>query len=120
MSGKILSSIILIVLLGGALLGCQSQQPAKLDPVVLQLNFTHSSQFAGYYVAVEKGYYAAEGLDVQIKEKKDNKPDIPTTMRDGSADFAVFSPIDQQHTPEAVIVAAMFQISPRTLFALAD
>jgi ABC-type nitrate/sulfonate/bicarbonate transport system substrate-binding protein len=119
MSKNFLSSIILISFLAGFLLGCQPQQPAKLDPVVLQLNFTNSSQFAGYYVAVEKGYYVAEGLDVQIKEKKDGKPDIPATMRDGSADFAVFSPIDQQNTPEAVIVAAMFQISPRTLFALA-
>jgi len=36
--------------------------------VTLQLQWFAQSQFAGYYAAVEKGFYADEGLNVTIKE----------------------------------------------------
>jgi len=35
--------------------------------VTLQLKWVTQAQFAGYYAAVEKGYYENEGLDVTIK-----------------------------------------------------
>lgn len=38
----------------------------KLTPVTLQLKWVPQAQFAGYYVALEKGYYKEEGLDVTI------------------------------------------------------
>ena len=38
------------------------------DTVTLQLKWHHQFQFAGYYVALEKGYYRDEGLDVKILE----------------------------------------------------
>lgn len=37
-----------------------------LTPVTLQLKWVPQAQFAGYYVALEKGYYEEEGLDVTI------------------------------------------------------
>lgn len=37
-----------------------------LTPVRLQLQWLTQAQFAGYYAAQEQGYYADEGLDVQI------------------------------------------------------
>jgi NitT/TauT family transport system substrate-binding protein len=37
------------------------------DKVTLQLKWVTQAQFAGYYVAKDKGYYEAEGLDVDIK-----------------------------------------------------
>jgi NitT/TauT family transport system substrate-binding protein len=37
------------------------------DQVTLQLKWVTQAQFAGYYVAAEKGFYADEGLDVEIK-----------------------------------------------------
>jgi len=43
-----------------------SAAPA-LEPVVLQLCWRHQFQFAGYYAAVEQGYYREAGLDVTIK-----------------------------------------------------
>ena len=36
------------------------------DPVTLQLKWVTQAQFAGYYVAADKGFYAEEGLDVTI------------------------------------------------------
>ena len=40
----------------------------NLEKVSLQLQLLHQFQFAGYYIAKEKGFYADEGLDVVIKE----------------------------------------------------
>ena len=37
------------------------------DAVTLQLKWVTQAQFAGYYVALDKGYYKDEGLDVTIK-----------------------------------------------------
>ena len=37
-----------------------------LTPVTLQLKWVPQAQFAGYYVALEKGYFKEEGLDVTI------------------------------------------------------
>jgi NitT/TauT family transport system substrate-binding protein len=39
-----------------------------LTPVRLQLQWVAQSQFAGYYVAKDRGYYEEEGLDVTILE----------------------------------------------------
>ena len=37
------------------------------DKVTLQLKWVTQAQFAGYYVAAEKGFYEEEGLEVEIK-----------------------------------------------------
>ena len=37
------------------------------DDVTLQLKWVTQAQFAGYYVALDKGFYEAEGLNVTIK-----------------------------------------------------
>ena len=41
---------------------------ADLTPVRLQLQWVTQSQFAGYYAALDQGFYADEGLDVTILE----------------------------------------------------
>jgi NitT/TauT family transport system substrate-binding protein len=40
----------------------------ELTPVRLQLQWVTQSQFAGYYAALDQGYYAEEGLEVTILE----------------------------------------------------
>ena len=48
----------------------QPASPAKtLDKVVLQLTWHHEFQFAGSYTAQQKGFYAKEGLEGEIKER---------------------------------------------------
>ena len=44
------------------------------DEVRLQLQWVTQAQFAGYYVALDKGYYDAEDLDVTILP---GGPDMP-------------------------------------------
>ena len=57
-------------------------------PVKLQLQWVTQAQFAGYYAAVEKGYYAAQCLDVTILEGAvDITPQ--NVLANGEADFAI-------------------------------
>ncbi len=58
------------------------------DDVTLQLKWVTQAQFAGYYVALEKGYYRDENLDVTIKP---GGPDIAPTqvIAGGGADVTV-------------------------------
>jgi len=58
------------------------------DKVVLQLKWVTQAQFAGYYVAKDKGFYEEEGLDVEIKP---GGPDIapPQVIAGGGADVIV-------------------------------
>ena len=55
------------------------------DEVKLQLQWVTQAQFAGYYVALDKGYYNAEDLDVTILP---GGPDIapPQVLAGGGAD----------------------------------
>ena len=45
-----------------------SHPAAALDSVSLQLKWKHQFQFAGYYAALEQGFYRHAGLDVTIRE----------------------------------------------------
>lgn len=58
------------------------------DQVTLQLKWVTQAQFAGYYVAQDKGFYAEENLDVTIKP---GGPDIAPTqvLAGGGADVTV-------------------------------
>ncbi len=60
----------------------------ELTPVKLQLQWFTQAQFAGYFAALEKGFYRDAGLDVTILEG--GVDIVPATVLDsGAADFAV-------------------------------
>ncbi len=71
-----------------AALSLAAFQAAAADKVVLQLKWVTQAQFAGYYVAKDKGFYEEEGLDVEIKP---GGPDIapPQVIAGGGADVVV-------------------------------
>jgi NitT/TauT family transport system substrate-binding protein len=59
-----------------------------LTPVKLQLQWVAQAQFAGYYAAVDQGFYEEEGLDVEIVE---GGPDIvpQDVLAAGDVDYAI-------------------------------
>jgi len=69
-----------------AALGAFSAEAA--DKVTLQLKWVTQAQFAGYYVAKEKGFYEKAGLDVTINP---GGPDIapPQVIAGGGADVII-------------------------------
>jgi NitT/TauT family transport system substrate-binding protein len=58
------------------------------DNVTLQLKWVTQAQFAGYYVAQDQGFYAAEDLNVTIKP---GGPDVapPQVIAGGGADVVI-------------------------------
>ena len=88
-----------------------------LDRVTLQLKWLHQFQFAGYYAALEKGFYREAGLDVQIREGGPNVDAIEDVVT-GRADFGVGTSgalIARAQGKEVVVLAAVFQHSPAIL-----
>ncbi|WP_293861269.1 ABC transporter substrate-binding protein [uncultured Alsobacter sp.] len=70
-----------------ALFGAMGVAQAQ-DKLTLQLKWVTQAQFAGYYVAKDKGFYKEAGLDVTIKP---GGPDIapPQVIAGGGADVIV-------------------------------
>jgi len=94
----------------------------KLEKVRLQLKWYHSFQFAGYYAAVEKGYYKDAGLDVELIEGGSalNYSDI---LLSETADYAIGMPnmlLDFFNGKPIVVLAAIFQHSPLILMTRVD
>jgi polar amino acid transport system substrate-binding protein len=46
---------------------------ADLEKVSLQLEWKHQFEFAGFYAAIEKGYYKDIGLEVEREEMMEEK-----------------------------------------------
>jgi NitT/TauT family transport system substrate-binding protein len=65
-----------------------SEEPAELQPVTLQLKWVTQAQFAGFYAALDQGYYEDEGLDVTIRP---GGPDIvpEQVVLGGQAEFGI-------------------------------
>ena len=68
--------------------GTTSEAPRETTKVTLQLKWVTQGQFAGYYAALEQGYYEEEGLDVTIKP---GGPDIvpEQVVLGGQAEFGI-------------------------------
>src|ERR1700719_1061276 len=93
------------------------QPAAALDQVSLQLKWKHQFQFAGYYAALEQGFYHNAGLDVTIRE---GSPDINVaeTVASRKADFGVCNvSVLREWTKgrRLVVLAAIFQHSPAVI-----
>ena len=94
-----------------------------MTPVTVQLRWTHQAQFAGFYAADQRGYYAAEGLSVNFIEGGPTA-DIHQKVLDGTAQFGVAGAdtllvLRAQEKPLRAI-ATIYRRSPIIFFAKAD
>lgn len=79
-----MTAAVLLIILGGVTAGCAAVAPAAprdgaaqtssaaataptLTPVSLGVGYIPSVQFASFYVAIDKGFFADEGLDVALE-----------------------------------------------------
>jgi len=78
----------MVLVAGAALLALGVGTAQAQEKVTLQLKWVADAQFAGYYVAKDKGYYKDAGLDVTIKA---GGPDIAPeqVIAGGGADVIV-------------------------------
>jgi NitT/TauT family transport system substrate-binding protein len=105
---RLLSGLVALLMLATVLAACGQSAPAAPtaapaaeptaapaaepaaapDAVTLQLKWVAQAQFAGYYAALEQGYYTDEGLDVTIRP---GGPDIvpEQVVASGQAQFGI-------------------------------
>lgn len=90
------------------------------EKVVLQLKWKHQFQFAGYYAAQKQGYFAEQGLDVEIRERDISRNNILQVLN-GEADYGIADSVAflyQSRGEPLLIVAPIFQHSPQSLITL--
>jgi len=91
---KITIASVGLLLSGLLLLGCGPSQPQKAPgEVKLQLKWVHQAQFAGFYMAQEKGYYAKENIKVNFLEGGQGIDNAGSVIS-GNANFGVVAPED--------------------------
>lgn len=93
---------------------------AAVKDVSLLLSWKHQFQFAGYYLAKEKGFYKEEGLNVSIKEYSldDNVTrDVSTQKFDFGIGHSSLILDRQNKYKNIVLLAAIHQSSPLILLA---
>ncbi|MDD2828679.1 MAG: ABC transporter substrate-binding protein [Sulfuricurvum sp.] len=92
------------------------------ESITLQLPWLHQFQFAGYYVAKEKGYYSDAGLDVSLQDAR-TKLTAPEAVLSNKAQYGVGRSsliVDYARGKPFVLMAAPFQSSPMMLLVRAD
>jgi NitT/TauT family transport system substrate-binding protein len=103
---------------------CERQQEKMvLDEVTVQLKWVHQAQFAGLYVAQEKGYYARENIKVQFLEGGQDI-NIADAVISGKAQFGVVAPedvlISRSRGAPLKAIAAIYRRSAVVFLAMAD
>ncbi|MBN2816447.1 MAG: ABC transporter substrate-binding protein [Campylobacterales bacterium] len=107
----------LFFLLFCAVVLADSNIPQKIS---VQLNWKHQFQFAGFYIAKERGLYAQAGFDVTLLEFQP-KDDIVQKVLDGKVTYGVGYPgiiYDKLQQKKIVLLAALLQRSPHVLVSM--
>ena len=95
---------------------------ASHKKVTLQLEWLHQFQFAGFYVAKERGFYKDAGLDIDIKEANGSM-DVINEVLQKKANFGVSHSsllIHQANGKELIALGAIYQHSPSVLITVRD
>ena len=117
------SQFVAVLLLVSGLLTACSPSPSTPEPahVSVRLKWMHQTQFAGIYVADQEGYYAEEGLSVEI-EPIDLERQVTTEyVLSGENDFAIGAAeemiIARAEQEPVCALAVIFRIAPLVYLA---
>ena len=92
----------------------------NLQKVSLQLSWFDQFQFAGYYIAKEKGFYKEYGLDVEIKEFN-FETDVLKEVNENKSDFGIaredLIPNKFNFYNDLIALFPVFQVSPLILIS---
>jgi NitT/TauT family transport system substrate-binding protein len=113
-----------LFLLALLLFGCEVSQPPKPpDEVKVQLKWVHQAQFAGFYMAQEKGYYGQENIKVTFLPGGVGISPVEQVLC-GKADFGVDSAenilVSRGEEKPAVGIAAVYRRSAVVFVAMTD
>ncbi|MEA3370583.1 MAG: ABC transporter substrate-binding protein [Campylobacterota bacterium] len=92
----------------------------NLEKVSLQLQWKHQFEFAGFYIAKEKGYYKEAGVEVELRELGESV-DVVDEVFSGRATFGTGYPsliLKKTQGSDIVLLSAILQSSPHVLVSL--
>lgn len=113
--------IIFFILLLKVFIYHPEAKAQKLTTVKIELKWFHQFQFAGIYMAKEKGYYQNAGLEVEILER-DIHSNPMSDVLNGKVQFGITDSTIIKKRLEGdklIILAAIYQHSPLVLISLA-
>ena len=93
---------------------CNLTYAKNLEKVSLQFHWLDQYEFAGYYIAKEKGFYKEAGLDVEFKDYEFGM-DIAKEVSIGNATYGIGSSdliVDISNGSDIILLASIFQTSP--------
>jgi ABC-type nitrate/sulfonate/bicarbonate transport system substrate-binding protein len=105
-----------------ALSGSAAARAAEARTITMAHGWINNIQHAGYWIAVEKGYFAAEGIDARHIQGGPNAPQPLITVAAGKADLGsanwlpFLDAVGQGN--DFVVIAANFPISAAGLISL--
>ena len=111
--------LLLLVLCASGFDLAAQQHPTS---VRLQLRWHHQFQFAGYYMALQQGYYQQAGLDVSIIAAHAGVSSLEQVLS-GKAEFGIAGSgalLAYMQGKPVVAMAAIFQNSPSVWLVLAE
>ena len=102
------------------IMSCALAYSSELRNVRLQLKWKHQFQFAGYYAAIEKGYYKEIGLNVQLIEAQANETPFEA-VNNGKAEFGTCTTdilVARSKGMKLVVLADIFQHSAHIVITM--
>ncbi|MGE5471757.1 MAG: diguanylate cyclase [Bacteroidota bacterium] len=105
-----LAFLCLVVLAGPVL---------ALEKISVQLNWKHQFQFAGFYAAVDQGYFRDAGFEVSLRELAEGHDPVSEVLS-GNADYGVAASelaLERARGKPLVALAVIVQHSPLVLLA---
>jgi ABC-type nitrate/sulfonate/bicarbonate transport system substrate-binding protein len=98
---------------------------ASTTRINLGLNWVKDADFAGFYVAIDRGFYADEGVELNLISGGPNAPESVQMVASGTANVGISTDLLQifdtieKGTP-LVMIGAKYQESPAGLASLPD
>ncbi len=117
--------LFILVIIGLAIFFLQRNtlmtSSAPLRPVIVRLSWLKQAQYAGMFVALEKGFYKDAGLDVTFKEYQDGL-DQGQEVADGKVNFAITTGVALLNSvnmgKKVKAIAVIYQTTPESFAAL--
>jgi len=98
---------------------CAAAESSEPEKIALQFKWRHQFQFAGYYAAKEKGFYAEEGLEVDFITLKPGI-NVVEEVLSGRATYGISDAgllLNRAQGAPVVLLAQVFQHSPLIFIA---
>ena len=117
-----LSTSWLIIFLASCFLLNSTSLSAAPEKISIQLKWEHAFQFAGYYAAIEKGFYRDAGLEVELK-KIDYSKDYVEQVVSGESEYGISDStllVYHLQGKPVVLLSQFFQHSPLVFLSRRD